>query len=166
LAGVNGLLASAAEQVFFFLLLAAWLALFQFMGNSVLGYIHTSSLFSWMHEAYRSSGGSANDDAHGNFIHFWSSAVLVEAEGAAGVVIPYLVARAAAAHRGMMLHISVMSCNSRASPSWRCSPGFMVDGLAWGANGCGKVFSRSSFLFFRFLWAIKPSSLRFHCNCW
>ncbi|MGB7748503.1 MAG: exosortase/archaeosortase family protein [Verrucomicrobiia bacterium] len=55
---------------FFFLLLAAWLALFQFLGNSILGYIHTSSLFSWMHEAYRSSSASANDDAHGNFIPF------------------------------------------------------------------------------------------------
>ena len=45
------------NKVFFFLLLAAWLALFQFLGNSILGYIHTPSLFSWMHEAYRSSGG-------------------------------------------------------------------------------------------------------------
>jgi len=52
------------------LLLAAWLALFQFLGNSILGYTHTPSLFLWMHEAYRSSGGSANDDAHGNFIPF------------------------------------------------------------------------------------------------
>jgi exosortase len=55
---------------FFFLLLAAWLALFQFLGNSILGYIHTPSLFSWMHEAYRNSSSSANDDAHGNFIPF------------------------------------------------------------------------------------------------
>jgi len=55
---------------FFFALLAGWLALFQFLGNSILGYIHTPSLFLWMHEAYRSSGGSANDDAHGNFIPF------------------------------------------------------------------------------------------------
>jgi len=31
-------------------MLAAWLVLFQFMGNSILGYIHTPSLFSWMHE--------------------------------------------------------------------------------------------------------------------
>jgi len=58
------------NKFFFFLLLAAWLALFQFLGNSILGYIHTPSLFLWMHEAYRSSGSSANDDAHGNFIPF------------------------------------------------------------------------------------------------
>ena len=58
------------NKFFFFLLLAAWLALFQFLGNSILGYIHTPSLFLWMHEAYRSSGSAANDDAHGNFIPF------------------------------------------------------------------------------------------------
>ena len=58
------------NKALFFLLLAAWLALFQFLGNSILGYIHTPSLFLWMHEAYRSSSTSANDDAHGNFIPF------------------------------------------------------------------------------------------------
>jgi exosortase len=56
------------NKVFFFLLLAAWLALFQFLGNSILGYIHTPSLFLWMHEAYGS--GSDSNDAHGNFIPF------------------------------------------------------------------------------------------------
>src|ERR1700690_436353 len=58
------------NKAFFFVLLAAWLALFQFLGNSILGYIHTPSLFSWMHESYHSSHGSANDDAHGNLIPF------------------------------------------------------------------------------------------------
>src|SRR5262245_16546929 len=40
------------NKTFFFVLLAAWLMLFQFWGNSILGYIHSSSLFSWMLEAY------------------------------------------------------------------------------------------------------------------
>jgi exosortase len=39
---------------FFFALLAAWLALFHFVGNSVLGYGATSSLMDWM---YKSFGG-------------------------------------------------------------------------------------------------------------
>ncbi len=51
-------------------MLAAWLALFQFLGSSILGYIHTPSLFSWMWEAYRSNNNSANDDAHGRIIPF------------------------------------------------------------------------------------------------
>jgi len=57
------------NKAFFFVLLAAWLALFQFLGNSILGYIHTPSLFSWMHESYRTSN-SVGDDAQGNFIPF------------------------------------------------------------------------------------------------
>ncbi len=37
---------------FFFVLLAAWLALFHFAGNSTLGYVHSPSLFAFMLTAY------------------------------------------------------------------------------------------------------------------
>jgi exosortase len=57
------------NKFFFFGLLAAWLALFQFFGNSILGYIHTSSLFGWLDEAYNSAG-SVEDAGHGDFIPF------------------------------------------------------------------------------------------------
>ncbi|MGA3283099.1 MAG: exosortase/archaeosortase family protein [Verrucomicrobiota bacterium] len=57
------------NKTFFFVLLAAWLALFQFLGNSILGYIHTPSLFSWMYEAYNTPNPAA-DDGHGDFIPF------------------------------------------------------------------------------------------------
>ena len=54
---------------FFSLLLAAWLKLFQFLGNSVFGYIHSPSLLAWMFNAYTSEGVSS-DDAVGLFIPF------------------------------------------------------------------------------------------------
>jgi exosortase len=54
---------------FFFLSLAAWLALFQFLGNSTFGYSHSSSLFGWMWMAYNNQGVSG-DDADGNLIPF------------------------------------------------------------------------------------------------
>ncbi|HEY1789576.1 MAG TPA: exosortase/archaeosortase family protein [Verrucomicrobiae bacterium] len=57
------------NKTFFFVLLAAWLALFQFLGNSILGYVHTPSLFLWMYHAYNGSA-SAQDDKHGNIIPF------------------------------------------------------------------------------------------------
>ena len=56
---------------FFLVLLAVWLALFQFLGNSTLGYIPTPSLLSWMYAAYGTgtdTGGS--DDSHGKLIPF------------------------------------------------------------------------------------------------
>lgn len=57
------------NKLFFFSLLAAWLLLFQFWGNSILGYVHTSSLFGWLNEAYNSTG-SVEDAGHGDFIPF------------------------------------------------------------------------------------------------
>ncbi len=55
------------NKSFFFLLLAAWLTLFQFLGNSVFGYLNTPSLLRWMFNSYNSQG-DAGDDAVGNLI--------------------------------------------------------------------------------------------------
>lgn len=57
------------NKTFFFGLLFAWVALFVFLGNSTLGYVHTRSIFGWLYEAYNSPG-SAEDAGHGNFIPF------------------------------------------------------------------------------------------------
>lgn len=50
---------------FFFLLLGAWLALFQFFGNSTLGYIDTPSLLKWMYllgSAHSVNAGETDDN--------------------------------------------------------------------------------------------------------
>ena len=54
---------------FFFGLLAAWLALFHFWGNSVFGYYPSPSLLRWMYNSYNAQGVSG-DDADGNIIPF------------------------------------------------------------------------------------------------
>jgi len=54
---------------FFFILLVAWLALFQFLGNSTEGYIPTASLLQWMYIVYQPSvDAGANDDSHGRWV--------------------------------------------------------------------------------------------------
>jgi len=53
----------------FFALLAAWLAVFHFFGNSLLGYIHSPSLFTGLYAAYNNPN-PASDDGHGNFVPF------------------------------------------------------------------------------------------------
>ncbi|HHY85079.1 MAG TPA: exosortase/archaeosortase family protein [Verrucomicrobia bacterium] len=58
------------NKAFFFTLLAAWLALFQFVGNPVMGYVKTSSLYAWMMEAYTSPNPVAENDRHGPLIPF------------------------------------------------------------------------------------------------
>lgn len=54
----------------FFGLLIAWFALFQFLGNSTLGYIKTSSLLEWLHIVYSGEDVSGSDDTHGKYIPF------------------------------------------------------------------------------------------------
>ncbi|MBI3850111.1 MAG: exosortase/archaeosortase family protein [Verrucomicrobia bacterium] len=51
----------------FFGLLAAWLVLFHFLGNSTFGYVDTPSLMGWMYNAYNTGDGQ---DGHGNLIPF------------------------------------------------------------------------------------------------
>lgn len=57
------------DKGLFFGLLAAWLALFHFFGNSTFGYVDTPSLFHWMYNAYNSQSPTA-DDGHANLIPF------------------------------------------------------------------------------------------------
>src|SRR5207248_11414617 len=52
------------DKGIFFALLAAWLAFFHFVGNSVFGYIDTPSLLRWMYHIYSTSP----DDGHGLLI--------------------------------------------------------------------------------------------------
>jgi exosortase len=54
----------------FLVLLAAWLALFHFLGNSTQGYISTPSLLQWMRIVYGSTDLSGSDDGRGQFIPF------------------------------------------------------------------------------------------------
>src|SRR6185369_2163918 len=53
------------DKPLFFGLLAAWFALFHFLGNPNFGYIDTPSLLSWMWNAYNAPN---SEDGHGNLI--------------------------------------------------------------------------------------------------
>jgi exosortase len=62
------------NKAFFFALLVAWLAMFQFLGNSTLGYARTSSLFLWTFKSLTAGTGN-----------------LVESEEGFGVLVPFIV---------------------------------------------------------------------------
>ena len=98
------------NKTFFFALLAAWLTLFQFFGNSTFGYINTPSLFQWMFNVYNNRS-VPSDDAYGNLIPFlvvglfwwkrkellrlplkiWSPAVMLVALGLALHILGYVI---------------------------------------------------------------------------
>ena len=52
------------DKWLFFLLLAGWLALFHFVGNSTLGYVKTHSLFGWLNFVYTTTA----EEGHGQII--------------------------------------------------------------------------------------------------
>ena len=54
------------NKAFFLILLGLWLLLFQFVGNSTLGFIHSPSLLYWMYSVYQPS--EMYDDGHARFI--------------------------------------------------------------------------------------------------
>ncbi len=60
------------NKAFFFVLLAAWLLLFQFLGSSTLGYVKSPSLYSWMYNAYTEGGKSfaESDNSFGALVPF------------------------------------------------------------------------------------------------
>src|SRR5438034_3162421 len=55
---------------FFLSLLAAWLALFHFLGNSTLGYYPRPSLFLYLFDVYGGVGFLQSDDGFGFFMPF------------------------------------------------------------------------------------------------
>lgn len=140
------------NKAFFFVLLAAWIAMFQFLGNSILGYVHTQSLFAWMYHAYNGSGMAESDDAHGNFIPFlvvglfwWKRHELLESRmqfwgpGLAILVV------------GMVLHILAFTIQLPQISIVAFFLGvFGLMGLAWGTAWLRK----SLFPFFLFAFSV------------
>jgi exosortase len=140
------------NKAFFLGLLAAWLVLFQFLGNSILGYIHTPSLFLWMHEAYRSSGDLPNNDAHGNFIPFLVAGLLWWKRKEL-LALPLKIWRPGLLIlvAGMVLHIlGYVLQQPRISIVALFAGIYGLTGLAWGREWLRKSF----FPFFLFVFSI------------
>lgn len=142
------------NKAFFLGLLAAWLLLFQFLGNATFGYIDTSSLFRWMYVAYK---GNDWEEGHGLLIpvavlvllwwkrpqllalnnHVWWPALLLLA-GALGLhMLGYLVQQPRLSIMGLYCGI------------------YALMGLAWGP-----AWMRASFFpMFLFLFCVPFATL-------
>jgi exosortase len=141
------------NKIFFLILLAAWLALFQFLGSSTFGHSQSPSLFVWTWECYN---GWNTDDAYGNLIPFlviglfwwkrnellnlrlnlWPPALFIVAAGALLHVTGYLIQQERVSIVALFIGI------------------YGLMGLAWGPQWLRKSF----FPFFLFLFCV-PSSL-------
>jgi exosortase len=137
-------------------LLAAWLTLFQFLGNSVFGYIHSPSLLVWMFNAYN-SGGVSSDDALGNLIPFlviglfwwkrkellplplriWPPALMLVGLGLALHIVGYVIQEPRLSIMALFIGI------------------YGLMGLAWGPAW----LSNSLFPFFLFIFSVPVSTV-------
>jgi exosortase len=143
---------------FFFVLLAAWLALFQFLGNSTFGYLPTASLLRWMVVVYWAGHDTAaSDDAHGLIIPFvvlalfwWKRKELMALPLRTWSPALLLVAL------GLLLHIAGYAAQQpRVSIVGLFTGLYGMMGLAWGP-----AFLRASlFPFFLFAFSVPLGSL-------
>jgi exosortase len=139
---------------FLLALLAAWLALFQFLGNSSFGYINTPSLFQWMLGAYTTHqpDGSLTDDSIGLWVgplvlalFWWKRKELLELP--LKIWWPGLLLAAC----GMMLHVlGYLIQQPKVSIMAMLVGIYGLMGLAWGAEWLRK----SLFPFFLLLFCI------------
>lgn len=144
------------NKTFFFLLLIAWLALFQFLGNSTFGYVDTPSLFHWMFNAYNTKTDVA-DDSYGNLVPFvvlglmwWKRKELVSQQLKTWWPGLLLVALA------VLLHITgYMIQQSRLSVVALFVGIYGLMGLAWGPGWLRACF----FPFFLFAFSVPLGSL-------
>ncbi len=137
---------------FFFVLLVAWLVIFQVFGNSTKGYIYTDSLFGWMYQAYNPADEHAvAEDAHANFVPFlivgllwWKRKALSELK--LDLWWPALVGVAFA----LLVHLFGYAVQqTRISIIGLCLGIYFLTGLAWGAAWMRATFF--PFLLFGFM---------------
>jgi exosortase len=154
---------------FFLVLVVAWLALFQFMGNSTLGYVRTHSLLYWMYTAYNPMTPEPDPqdahpepspeagDAHGNIVplvvlalFWWKRKELLAAELRAwwpGLLLVVL---------GLFFHLLGFAVQQpRISIVGLFVGLYGLTGLAWGP----RWLTRSFFPFFLFVFSVPLGSL-------
>jgi exosortase len=147
------------SKLFFFVLLAAWLAVFQFLGNSTLGYIDSPSLFVWCFVIYtnRLPDGSASDDNLGLWVPFlvlgllwWKRKELMRISfrtWSPGLALMVL---------GMLIHIvGYLVQQPRISILGLLVGAYGLMGLAWGPE----LMRQTLFPFFLLLFCIPISSV-------
>lgn len=144
------------NKLFFFSLLIAWLALFQFLGNSTFGYVDTPSLFNWMLKAYNTKTDVA-DDSYGNLVPlvvlglmWWKRKELLAQELKTWWPGLFLVASAVVLH---IVGYTIQQTRLSVVALFVGIYGLM--GLAWGLG-----FLRASFFpFFLFAFSVPLGSL-------
>ncbi len=128
---------------FFLILLAAWLTLFQFLGNAAQGYIRTPSLMGWMWTCWSAKGvDGVAEEAHGKLIpvvvlvlFWWKRKELLAQELKLWWPGLFLVAL------GLLIHfVGYAAQQSRISIIGLFTGIYGLMGLAWGLGWLRRSF--------------------------
>lgn len=77
LSELRQLWAGLPDKAGFAVVMAAWVALFHFLGNSVLGYVDTPSVFVWLDALHANAERTDSDDAFGRHVPWLVVALMV-----------------------------------------------------------------------------------------
>lgn len=98
---------SLPHKAVFGVLVAAWVALFHFLGNSTLGYIATDSMFGWLQEVYDGGAKLGRDDELGYVVPWLVIAIiLVRRTELAAVPKAAWTPAVALIPLGLMMHVA------------------------------------------------------------
>jgi exosortase len=133
---------SLPNKLEFGLLLAAWIAVFHFLGNSVLGYVDTASLFVWLDTLHANAARTDSDDAFGRYVPYLVLMLLFVRrfeliEAPKRPWAPALLLLVAA----VLLHVvGFLIQQTRVSIVAFLTGGFALMGLLWGVGWLRAVF--------------------------
>jgi len=126
----------------FAVLAAAWILLFHYLGNSVLGYVDTASMFAWLDAIHTNAEKNDSDDAFGRFVPFLVGVLLLvrRRELHETPKSPWPPALALIAF-GLLLHaVGFLVQQTRVSIAAFLVGLFGIMGLLWGREWLKSVF--------------------------
>jgi exosortase len=154
LAEIQDIVFRIPDKGLFLMILAPWLAIFYFVGNSTFGYFDTASLFSWLSQCYQSPGA---DDEHGVLVPWVILGILWWKRKEVEKIVPrnapsILILLALA----MLVHIAGYILQQPRLSSIALFVGiYFICGLVWGWD----FLRKSSFPFCLFIFAIPLTHL-------
>ena len=139
---------SFPNKLSFGILLAAWVALFHFLGNSTLGYIPTESLFGWLQAVYDGGAKLGRDDELGLVVPWLVGAIVLVRRTELTEVTKQVWAPAMAlVPLGLLLHIAGYVVQQTRLGVVGCIIGlFGIMGMLWG-RAWMRAFAFPYFLF-------------------
>ena len=134
--------ASLPNKAAFAVVAAAWVCLFHYLGNSVLGYVDTPSIFVWLDALHASAEKTDSDDAFGRFVPWLVLALMLarRQELLESVKRPWPAGLALLAVAILLHGVGFLVQQTRISIVAFLVGLYAIMGIAWGVGWLKAVF--------------------------